>query len=190
MPDDIPNPTDLPRVRTRPERDAVRTRGLEPPSKRTPETEEMKRTAATRQTGQRIISGPLVRRAMIDSVRKLDPRWMVKSLVMFIVEIGSVLTTLVALMQLLITRGAILSAVIFNALIIIALIPLAMCGVACRAVPAAAFQIPRIAKAHGIPEAQVRDLVNRMTQGCTLGILGEPRVNVLKLNLVLDQVGK
>ena len=53
--------------------------------------------------------------------------------------------------------------------------------------PAAAeFQIPRVAKERGLSEAQLRRLIAKHTQGRTFGVLGEPRVNVLELNLDLD----
>jgi potassium-transporting ATPase KdpC subunit len=51
---------------------------------------------------------------------------------------------------------------------------------------AASFQIPRVAKARGLAEDRVRDLVKQCTKGRTFGIFGEVRVNVLKLNMLLD----
>jgi K+-transporting ATPase ATPase C chain len=53
---------------------------------------------------------------------------------------------------------------------------------------AALFQVPRIAKARNLPEDRIRQLVADQTQGRFLGLLGEPRVNVLLLNLALDRL--
>ena len=56
--------------------------------------------------------------------------------------------------------------------------------------PAAAqYQIPRVARYRGLSEEQVSALVGRFSEGRQFGILGEPRVNVLKLNLALDELG-
>jgi potassium-transporting ATPase KdpC subunit len=54
----------------------------------------------------------------------------------------------------------------------------------------ALFQVPRVAKVRGMPEDRVRQLVAENTSGRLIGIFGEPRVNVLALNLALDAAAK
>jgi K+-transporting ATPase ATPase C chain len=54
----------------------------------------------------------------------------------------------------------------------------------------ALFQVPRVAKARNMPEGRVRQLVAENTAGRLGGLLGEPRVNVLELNLALDAAAK
>jgi K+-transporting ATPase ATPase C chain len=55
---------------------------------------------------------------------------------------------------------------------------------------AAAFQIPRVAKARNVSEETLRTLLAQNTTSRQLGLLGEPRVNVLELNLALDKIAK
>lgn len=51
----------------------------------------------------------------------------------------------------------------------------------------AEFQVPRVARERGLSEDQVRQVIRQYTQGRQLGFLGEPRINVLEVNLALDQ---
>jgi K+-transporting ATPase ATPase C chain len=52
---------------------------------------------------------------------------------------------------------------------------------------AAAWQVPRIARARGVSPDRIRDVIDSRVQGRDLGVFGEPRVNVLSVNLALDQ---
>jgi len=55
-------------------------------------------------------------------------------------------------------------------------------------VAAALYQVPRVARSRHVNEGTVKSLVDQYTEGRALGILGEPRVNVLKLNVALDEM--
>jgi K+-transporting ATPase ATPase C chain len=57
-------------------------------------------------------------------------------------------------------------------------------------VAAAEYQLARVTKARGLASEKVQRLVTENTEGRTLGVLGEPRVNVLKLNIALDRISK
>jgi K+-transporting ATPase ATPase B chain len=89
-----------------PERDADPTRGLVPPTRRTAEVDEGKELTASRKSGAgSIFQGPLVRAATRQSFIKLDPRLVAKNPVMFVVEIGALITTIVMIQQIISGSG-------------------------------------------------------------------------------------
>ena len=53
---------------------------------------------------------------------------------------------------------------------------------------AALYQVPRVARQRHVSEEILQEMVNRFTEGRQFGVLGEPRVNVLRLNLALDEI--
>src|SRR5262245_27803698 len=94
--------------RTVPARDADPTRGLVPPGRRTPEADEGKELTATRKAGAgSIFQGPLVRAAIRQSFKKLDPRRVAKNPVMLVVEVGALMTTIVMLQQIVSGTGSV-----------------------------------------------------------------------------------
>ena len=76
-----------------------------------------------------------------------------------------------------------------NALIPVDMVTASASGLDPHITPAAAvFQIPRVARERGVREDEVLRVVREHTEGRQFGLLGEPRVNVLELNLALDQL--
>ncbi len=103
---EVAPPADGRQTRTNVARDADPTRGLVPPTRRTPETDEGKELTATRKAGAgSIFQGPLVRAAIGEAFKKLDPRLVAKNPVMFVVEVGALITTIVLLQQIVTRTG-------------------------------------------------------------------------------------